>query len=105
MLTTDAQAALRGVMEDLSFSSMFIMTANYPDHLLAPLRSRVSEIDFSVLAGNQAMKLTMQERVREILANEGIDNIDDNVVRAIVEDRFPDMRRILKDLQYQFLGN
>jgi len=104
-LTTDAQAALRGVMEDLSFSSMFIMTANYPDCLLAPLRSRVYEIDFSVLAGNQAMKVTMQQRVREILANEGIDDVDDHVIRAIVENRFPDMRRILKDLQYQFLGN
>ncbi len=104
-LTTDAQAALRGLMEDLSTSSIFVLTANYPDCLLEPLRSRVSEIDFNVLAGNQAMKLAMQERVREILANEGIDNIDDNVIRAIVENRFPDMRRILKDLQYQSLGN
>jgi len=57
------------------------------------------------MSGNQAMKLAMQERVQEILANEGIINFDDNVVRAIVQQRFPDMRRILKDLQYQFLGN
>jgi replication factor C small subunit len=104
-LTPEAQAALRGLMEDLSATSMFMLTANYPDCLIGPLRSRLHEMNFNDLAGNQAMKLVMQERVREILANEGIVNFDDNVVRAIIEQRFPDMRRILKDLQYQFLGN
>jgi replication factor C small subunit len=104
-LTPEAQAALRGLMEDLSVTSMFILTANYPNHFIDPLRSRLYEMSFNDLAGNQAMKLAMQERVQEILANEGIDDIDENVVRAIVQQRFPDMRRILKDLQYQFLGN
>ena len=104
-LTSEAQAALRGLMEDLSATSIFILTANYPDCFIEPLRSRLYEMNFNNLVGNQAMKITMQERVQEILANEGIRNFDDNVVRAIIEQRFPDMRRILKDLQYQFLDN
>ncbi len=104
-LTSEAQAALRGLMEDLSATNIFILTANYPDYFIEPLRSRLHEMNFNDLRGNQTMKQAMQERVREILANEGIVNFDDNVVRAIIEQRFPDMRRILKDLQYQFLGN
>ncbi len=103
-LTSEAQAALRGLMEDLSATSIFILTANYPDCFIEPLRSRLYEMNFNNLVGNQAMKIAIQERVRTILANEGISNFDDNLVRAIVEQRFPDMRRILKDLQYQFLG-
>ena len=104
-LTAEAQAALRGLMEDLSATSMFILTANYPDHFIEPLRSRLYEMNFNDLIGNQAMKIAMQERVTEILENEGVENVDDNVVRAIVEQRFPDMRRVLKDLQYRYLGN
>lgn len=104
-LTTDAQAALRGLMEDLSGSCMFVLTANYPNNFLEPLRSRLYEIDFGVLVGNQAMKTVMLERVQEILANEGVHDFDRNVLRVIVDRQFPDMRRILKDLQYQLLTN
>ena len=104
-LTLEAQTALRGLIEDLSACNMIILTANYPNQFIEPLRSRLFEIDFGVLSGNQAMKIAMQDRVREILAIEGIVNYDDNVVRTIIEQRFPDMRRILKDLQYQLLAN
>lgn len=102
-LTEDAQRALRGLMEDRSSVAMFVLTANYPHNFIEPLRSRVYEIDFGILAGNQAMKVSMLSRVNQILANEGVNDLDPNIVRAIVDQRFPDMRRILKDLQYQLL--
>lgn len=102
-LTVEAQAALRGVMEDRSTIAIFVLTANYPHNFIEPLRSRVFEIDFGIVSGNQVMKAAMLERVNEILKNEGVNDLDPNIVRAIVDQRFPDMRRILKDLQYQLL--
>lgn len=102
-LKPEAQRALRGLMEDRSSLAMFVLTTNSPNNLIDPLRSRLYEIDFNILAGNQAMKVSMLSRVNEILANEGVNDLDPNIVRAIVDQRFPDMRRILKDLQYQLL--
>lgn len=102
-LTHESQTALRGLLEDLSGCNRFVLTANYPANFIEPIRSRVVEIDFGAMAGNQAMKLEMLDRVHQVLINEGVTDFDINIVRAIVDKRFPDMRRILKDLQYQFM--
>ena len=39
-LTLEAQTALRGLIEDLSACNMIILTANYPNQFIEPVRSR-----------------------------------------------------------------
>ena len=99
-LTPDAQALLRKVIEDHSVVNMFALTANYPEKLSAPLHSRLYQVDFSFGAGDIVLKDAMVKRVMEILENEKV-KTDIALVRAIVREEFPNMRYILKRVQFE----
>lgn len=98
-LTPDAQAAFRGVIESLSVTSVFIFTANFPERLIDPLHSRLLPVHFK-FDGDADMIRAMTMRAVEILELEGVD-LNKATVANIVREYFPDMRRVLKQLQYQ----
>jgi DNA polymerase III delta prime subunit len=99
-LTPEAQASLRGTIEEMSFGNMFVFTANYPEQLSEPLHSRLHPINFSFNNGDLALRQKMVSRALQILENEGV-KADLIVVQTIVRECFPDMRKVLKRLQFE----
>ena len=105
-LTPEAQAGLRGAIEEFSENCSFIFTCNFKARLIDALHSRCSVIDFA-LKGDEKLKMASQmfKRLSVILKTESID-YDKDVLAKIVERYFPDYRRTLNELQrYSTSGN
>lgn len=103
-LTPDAQASMRNLIETFSKNCGFIFTCNFKNRIISPLRSRLSEVDFSI-EKTEKPKLAAQffKRTLAILKNEEVD-FDPKVVAKVIEKHFPDFRRILNELQ-KYAGN
>ena len=98
-LTPEAQAGLRGAIDEFSENCSFIFTCNFKARLLDALHSRCAVVDF-VLKGDEKAKMASQmfKRLTNILSQEGI-TYDKQVLAKIVERYFPDYRRTLNELQ------
>lgn len=98
-LNATVQPALRNFIEEFSSNCGFIFTCNFKNRILGPLRSRLSEIDFTVEKADKP-KLAAQffKRVNNILGQERVD-YDQKVVAKVIERHFPDFRRVLTELQ------
>ena len=105
-LTPEAQAGLRGAIEEFSENCSFIFTCNFKARLIDALHSRCSVVDFSLKADEKAkMAAQMFKRLSVILKEEGI-TYDKDVLGKIVQRYFPDYRRTLNELQrYSTSGN
>ena len=103
-LTPEAQAGLRGAIEEFSENCSFIFTCNFKARLIDALHSRCAVVDFS-LKGDEKAKMAMQmfKRLKTILTDEGIE-YDAQVLGKIVEKYFPDYRRTLNELQRYATG-
>lgn len=99
-LKIDAQQALRGIVERFSVNNDFIMTANDPNKLSEALRSRFYPVPFEFLASRELL-LDYQCRLWEIALIEGFPEVSDDLLKVIVKHCFPDMRRMIKRLQYE----
>jgi DNA polymerase III delta prime subunit len=95
----NVQPALRNFIEEYSKNCGFIFTCNFKNRLIEPLRSRLSEVDFTIEKKDKP-KLAMQfyKRVIAILENENVE-YDQKVIAKVIEKHFPDFRRILTELQ------
>ena len=95
---------MRNLIETFSKNCGFIFTCNFKNRIIAPLRSRLSEVDFSI-EKSEKPKLASQffKRTLSILKNESVD-FDPAVVAKVIEKHFPDFRRILNELQ-KYAGN
>jgi DNA polymerase III delta prime subunit len=93
------QPALRNFMEEFSRNCAFILTCNFVNKIIEPLRSRCSTIDFHI-PKNDGPKLQLQffKRVCTILEAEKI-TFDNRVVAQVVAQYYPDWRRALNELQ------
>ena len=96
---TSVQPALRNFIEEYSSNCGFIFTCNFKNRIIAPLRSRLSEIDFAIET-NERPKLALQfmKRVESILEMENV-AYDKAVVDKVIQKHFPDFRRVLTELQ------
>jgi len=103
-LTPEAQASMRNLIETFSKNCGFIFTCNFKNRIIAPLRSRLSEVDFAI-EKTEKPKLAAQffKRTLAILKNEEVE-YDPKVVAKVTEKHFPDFRRILNELQ-KYSGN
>ena len=99
-LSKDAQNAFRGVVERFSVSTDFVMTANNPNIFSEPIRSRCFPVHFDVTS-DPSMEEQFVTRVTEVLSQEGIKDFDIERVREIVKANFPDLRRTLKQVQFE----
>ena len=99
-LTRDAQKILRGLIEEFSKDSTFILTCNYKEQLIEPLRNRLIHFDFdSVFTKNKKeMGLQIFERLQFILDNEGVE-YDKKILSAIVPNLYPSVRKMVLTLQ------
>jgi DNA polymerase III delta prime subunit len=98
-LTPEAQAGLRGAIEEYSENCSFIFTCNFKSRLIDALHSRCSVVDFSLKADEKPrMASQLFTRLSTILSNEGVE-YDKQVLIKVVEKFFPDYRRALNELQ------
>ena len=93
------QPALRGFIEEIHQNCGFILTCNYKNKLIAPLHSRCGVVDFTIpksekvgLAGQFFKRAISILQENEIKYNE-------KVVAELINNHFPDWRRILNELQ------
>jgi DNA polymerase III delta prime subunit len=101
-LSKDAQAALRGVVESMSSVNDFIMTANEPERLSDAIRSRFLPIPFDFFASEE-FKQNLLNRLRRIATCEGHGDVSDVQLRAIIKQRFPDIRGMIKQMQFDLM--
>lgn len=93
------QPALRNFIEEYSKNCGFIFTCNFKNRIIEPLRSRLSEVDFSIEKDDRPkMAAHFFKRVLSILEKENVDH-DKAVVAKVIEKHFPDFRRVLTELQ------
>jgi replication factor C small subunit len=98
-LSPNAQAILRGAIEEFSVNCSFIFTCNYKDRIIEPLHSRCAVVEFKIQNGQKAkMAVAFLKRVEWILAQEKV-TYKKEVVAAVITKHFPDNRRILNELQ------
>ena len=94
------QPALRGFIEQFSKNARFILTCNYPNKLIEPLRNRLMLIDFDeMMTKNKAelVKMTFL-RNKAILDNEGIKYTKDDLI-WLIKHYYPSNRLILNKIQ------
>jgi DNA polymerase III delta prime subunit len=97
--STNVQPALRNFIEEYSSNCGFIFTCNFKNGIISPLRSRLSEIDFSIDNEEKpALAGAFYKRVLAILDQEGV-SYDKKVIAKVVQKYFPDFRRVLTELQ------
>lgn len=95
----NVQPALRNFIEEYSSNCGFIFTCNFKNRIIAPLRSRLSEVDFTIETSERpSLAACFYKRVRAILDNEQV-QYDNKVVAKVIEKHFPDFRRVLTELQ------
>jgi replication factor C small subunit len=92
-MTSDAQQALRRIMEIYAQNTRFILLANYVSGIIEPIQSRVVMVRFNPLPKDAVIA-----RLRYIAENEGVKATDD-ALEAIYEFAQGDMRRAINALQ------
>ena len=88
-LTAEAQGALRNVIETFSATTRFILTCNYVEKIISPIRSRCQE--FEVIPPS---KKEIAVKLKKILDTESIKHTMEDL-GYIVNTYYPDMRKIL----------
>jgi replication factor C small subunit len=92
-LSPNAQAALRGVMEEYHSTARFILTCNYPNRIIPALHSRCQ--------GFHVERTDITEftaRVATILVTEGVD-FDLDTLDLYVKVAYPDLRKCINLVQ------
>ena len=96
-LSPNAQAALRGVMEEYHTTARFILTCNYPNRIIPAIHSRCQ--------GFHIERVDIDEftaRVATILVEENIEfNLD--VLDTFVKATYPDLRKCINMVQMNSL--
>jgi DNA polymerase III delta prime subunit len=94
-----SQVILLNMMETYSLTTRFILTGNYPERLIEPLRSRCQEFDLS-----PPSKKVVAEHIDNILTTEGIEHSVEDVV-TIIKKFYPDFRKIINNCQKYTVDN
>jgi replication factor C small subunit len=92
-LSINAQAALRGIMEEYHNTVRFILTCNYPNKVIPAIHSRCQSFH---IAKTDQVEFTA--RVAEILISEGV-TFDLDVLDTYVKATYPDLRKCINMVQ------
>jgi len=99
------QPALRGFIETFSKNVRFILTCNFKDKIIEPIHSRTTLIDFRT--GKKEMPEIMgvlMKRILNILKEETVKVEDPKIVAEVIKKHYPDIRRILNEMQRYSAG-
>jgi replication factor C small subunit len=92
-LTSDAQHALRRIMEKYANETVFILSANYASKIIEPIQSRCVVFRFKPLD-----EACMREYIARIAKGEGLD-IDEGASKALIDVSDGDLRKLTNLLQ------
>jgi DNA polymerase III delta prime subunit len=92
-LSPNAQAALRGVMEEYHHTVRFILTCNYPNRIIPALHSRCQGFHIETVDKDE-----FTARVATILVNEEIE-VDLDTLDTYVKATYPDLRKCINMVQ------
>lgn len=93
------QPALRNFIEEFSKNCRFIMTANYENRIIDPLKSRCAVVTFSIQKEDRHdIILQLDRRVKNILTEEKI-KFEPKLLAQIILKFFPDIRKIISEIQ------
>ena len=92
-LSVNAQAALRGIMEEYHNTVRFILTCNYPNKVIPAIHSRCQ--GFHIAKVDQT---EFTARVAEILITEGV-TPDLDTLDTYVKATYPDLRKCINMVQ------
>jgi len=94
-LSPESQRVLRNVMEEYHNTTRFILTGNYISKIIEPLKSRCVSFELKTSVDD------VIKRSISILVKEKIEITDDEKkkISSFIHKRFPDIRRIINDLQ------
>jgi len=92
-LTSEAQGALRRIMEQYSETCRFILSCNYSSKIIEPIQSRCAVFRFRPLADDQA-----RAQIEAVAEAEGVE-LDDDAAAAIVHVSLGDLRKAITALQ------
>ena len=92
-LTPNAQAALRNLMETFSRHCRFILTCNYVEKVISPIRSRTQE--FQIVPPS---KKEVAIQISQILGKEAVVFQPKDLV-PIIDSSYPDIRKIINTCQ------
>lgn len=98
-LSPNAQAALRGVMEEYHATARFILTCNYPNKIIPAIHSRCVSFHFE-----RTDLVEFTSRVATILVEENVDFDLDNL-DTYVRSTYPDLRKCLNLLQQNIFNS
>lgn len=97
-LSPNAQAALRGVMEEYHATSRFILTCNYPNRIIPALHSRCQGFHVERVDINE-----FTARVATILVEENVE-FDLDTLDTFVKATYPDLRKCIQLVQQNSLN-
>ena len=104
MNAESVQPALRGFIEKFSANVSFIFTCNFRNRIIDPIHSRCSVIEFTIPKSSRPQLASeCLGRVKSILEEKHI-NYDEKVLVELIMKHFPDMRRVLNELQRYSAG-
>ncbi len=103
-LTEESQKSLRGLVEKVQQNCRFILTANYPQNLISPLRSRFTELAYRQ-EDKEELLSEMLNRVQSILTEEGVsyEEEKENLLPFITH-LYPNWRQVIHQLQSSSLS-
>jgi replication factor C small subunit len=96
-LSPNAQAALRGVMEEYHTTARFILTCNYPNRIIPALHSRCQGFHIERVDVNE-----FTARVATILVEENVE-FDLDTLDTFVKATYPDLRKCINTVQMNSL--
>jgi DNA polymerase III delta prime subunit len=94
MVTAAAQAILFNLMETFEGTVRFILTCNYPNKILSPIKSRCTKFHFA-----EMNRVEFTARAASVLIEEGVE-FDLELLDQYVGKRYPDLRETINDLEY-----
>jgi replication factor C small subunit len=92
-LSLNAQAVLRGVMEQFHETSRFILTCNYPNKIIPALHSRCQGFHFEKIDQTE-----FTARAATILVEENVE-FDLDTLDTYVKATYPDLRKCINNIQ------
>jgi len=92
-MTPNAQAILRNLMETFSRHCRFILTCNYVEKVISPIRSRTQE--FQIVPPT---KKDVAVQISQILTKEGVTFELKDLV-PVIDSSYPDIRKIINTCQ------
>lgn len=98
-ISPDAQASLRGFLDEFSSNCSFIFTGNLKSKMIEPLLDRLENYDFSEFPKEEMVK-PIFEKLKFIVQNEGyeFDSEKQQLVISIIRNSYPKIRDMIKTL-------